>query len=156
MTMPALADLTPIQQARYAGWLLDDTRKKLARRYASDQVLITQFLLVINQTMTAFDYGARHAMADEAPHGLLADPDLFLFLAQRYQEEIDRINAGPHAGSFKLAPALQWLAKSKRCAIYCAANETHSTLCLQGHASHGSLSGGTRHQVELSHASDRQ
>ena len=119
--MLAPPELTPLQQARYSGWLLDYTRQRIIARYAGNSEVFVQLLLAINETIAAFEYPDEPDFRNDSPIAMSDDPELFLKLAQLFQEEIDAIHAKEQDQSYSMQPALEWLTASKRYAISCAA-----------------------------------
>lgn len=119
--MLAPPELTPLQQARYSGWLLDYTRQRIVERYASNADVMVQLLLAINQTIAAFEYTDEPNRLADGPIAMSDDPELFISLSDLFQEEIDAIHAKEQNQSYSMQPALEWLNASKRYATSCAA-----------------------------------
>lgn len=115
------SELTPLQQARWGGWLLDHTRQLMVTRYSSDKEAITQLLLPINMTIAAMEYTDEPDFLSSAPIGIKEDPEAFVSLAELFQNEIDAIHEKGDGDSSRMQPALVWLADSKRYATFCAA-----------------------------------
>ena len=85
-------DLTPLQQARWGGWLLDHTRQLMVARYASDQNFFTQLLLPINMTVAAMEYTDEPDFLNSAPVDISQDPEAFMSLADLFQNQINAIH----------------------------------------------------------------